>query len=113
MSLRQNLGETFRNIRKEYAKTEFSDKMLDLISIAGVVLFLVAFLSVFISEKFNVVNIVFIIYPLGIAGVSAAFRMRKRDRPEDNEKLFRDWILIISTFTVIAIIVIILGYVFI
>ena len=113
MSLRQSIGETFRTIRKEYAKTEFSDKVLDVISISGVVLFLVAFLSVFISEKFNVVNIVFLLYPLGIAGVSASFRMRKRDRPEDNEKLFRDWIIIISTFTVIALLVVILGYVFI
>ena len=112
MSLRQNIGETFRTIRKEYAKTEFSEKILDLISISGVVLFLIAFLAVFFSSKFNVANIIFLLYPLGIAGVSAAFRMRKRDRPEDNEKLFKDWIWIIGTFTVIAIISIILGFVF-
>ena len=112
MSLRQNIGETFRTIRKEYAKTEFNDKLLDLISISGVVLFLIAFFSVFISSKFNVVNIVFMIYPLGLAGVSTSFRMRKRDRPEENEKLFKDWIWIVSTFTIIAVIVIIFGYVF-
>jgi len=112
MSLRQNIGETFRAIRKDYAKTEFNDKILDLIALSGVVLFLIAFFSVFVSSKFNVVNIIFMIYPLGIAGVSSAFRMRKRERPEDNEKLFKDWIWIISTFTVIALIVIILGFVF-
>lgn len=112
MSTRGNFGDAIRLIRKDYAKTESSDKLLDLISIVGTILFIASFLAVFITEKFNVVNIVFMLYPLGIAGVSAAFRMKKRDKPEENEKLLREWILIMGTFTGIAILIIILGYVF-
>ena len=112
MSIRQNIVKTFKTVKEEYGKVDFGDKLLDLISIFGIVLFLAAFISVFLSRVFNAVNIVFMLYPLGLAGIASSFRMKKRDRPEDAEKLFKEWVWIFGTITVISIIVIILAFVF-
>ena len=109
MSVKQTIRDTFSNIKKEYGKIEFSDKILDLISITGFALFIVSLIAVYLSGKFNVVNIVFILYPMFVSGVSAFTRMRKREDPASVAKLFKDWIWIMGTFTVIAIIVIIIG----
>jgi len=111
MSLRENLGDTFRSIKKEFKKFEFSDIVLDLIAIAGFVLFLVALISVFLTKRWNTANIVFMLYPLGVAGTAAAFRMRRREKPEDTPKLFRDWIITISSMTAIAVIILIFAFV--
>ena len=109
MSVRQTIRDTFSNIKKEYGKIEFSDKILDLISITGLALFIVSLITVYLSGKFNVVNVVFILYPMIVSGVAAFTRMRKRENPNSVAKLFKDWIWIMGTFTVIAIIVIIVG----
>ncbi|MFW9853067.1 MAG: hypothetical protein ACFFDS_08995 [Candidatus Thorarchaeota archaeon] len=111
MSLRQTIEETFKSIKNEFKKFEFSDVVLDLIAIAGFVLFLVALVSVFLASKFNTVNIVFILYPLGVAGSAAAFRMRRREKPEETPKLFRDWLIVIGTMTAIAVLIMILAFV--
>jgi len=111
MSSRQKIGETLRSVRKEIGKFEFSDKILDLISIIGVVLFIISFLSVFLSEKFNIVNIVFMIYPLAVGGLAAAFRMKRRDKPEETPKMFREWLIVMGSITVIGIIVIIIAHI--
>lgn len=112
MNIRQNVVKTLKTVKEEYGKVDFGDKILDLISIVGLVLFLVSFVSVFLSRIFNAVNIVFILYPLGLAGIAASFRMKKRDKPEEAEKLFKEWVWIFGTITVISAIIIILGYVF-
>ncbi|MCE7748744.1 MAG: hypothetical protein GPJ51_10120 [Candidatus Heimdallarchaeota archaeon] len=112
MNIRQNVVKTLKTVKEEYGKVDFGDKILDLISIVGIVLFLVSFVSVFLSRIFNAVNIVFILYPLGLAGIAASFRMKKRDKPEEAEKLFKEWVWIFGTITVISAIIIILGYVF-
>lgn len=109
MSVKQTIRKTFNNIKKEYGKIEFTDKILDLISIIGFVLFIVSLITVYLSGKFNVVNIVFILYPMIISGMAAATRMRKREDPASVTKLFKDWIWVMSTITVIAVIVIIVG----
>ncbi|MCG3260693.1 MAG: hypothetical protein H7644_13155 [Candidatus Heimdallarchaeota archaeon] len=111
MSIRQNVVKTLKTVKEEYGKVDFGDKLLDLISIVGIVLFLASFISVFLSRVFNAVNIVFMLYPLGLAGIAASFRMKKRDKPEEAEKLFKEWVWIFGTFTVISIIIIILGFV--
>lgn len=112
MNIRQNVVKTLKTVKEEYGKVDFGDKILDLISIVGIVLFLVSFVSVFLSRIFNAVNIVFILYPLGLAGIAASFRMKKRDKPEETGKLFKEWVWIFGTITVISVIIIILGYVF-
>jgi magnesium-transporting ATPase (P-type) len=109
MSIKQNIRDTLSNIKKEYGKIEFSDKILDLISITGFALFIVSLLTVFLSGKFNVVNIVFILYPMIVSGLAASTRMRKREDPTSVEKLFKDWVWIMGTISVIALIVIIIG----
>ncbi len=111
MNIRQNVVKTLKTVKEEYGKVDFEDKILDLISIVGIVLFLISFVSVFLSKIFNAVNIVFILYPLGLAGIAASFRMKKRDKPEEAEKLFKEWVWIFGTITVIGIIIIVLGYV--
>ena len=111
MSIRKNIGETFKSIKNEFKKFEFSDIVLDIIAIAGFVLFLVALVSVFLASKFNTVNIVFILYPLGIAGSAAAFRMRRREKPEETPKLFKDWLIVVGTMTAIAVLILILAFV--
>ena len=113
MSMRQTIGNTFKSIRDEYKKVDFGDKILDLISIIGSALFIVAFISVFLGDKaFNAVNIVFLLYPLGLAGIAASFRMRKRDKPEDAGKMFKEWVWIMGTLTYISVLIVILAYVF-
>lgn len=109
MSVRQTIRDTLTDIRREYGKIEFSDKILDLISLTSFALFIVSLVAVFLSGKFNVVNIVFILYPMIVSGVAAFTRMRKREDPASVNKLFRDWIWIMGTITVIASIVIIVG----
>jgi hypothetical protein len=113
MSIRQTIGKTFRTIREEYGKVDLGDRILDLISITGAVLFIVSFVSVYLGNRaFNAVNIVFMLYPLGVAGIASSFRMKKRDKPEEAGKMFKEWIWIMGTLTFISIIVIILAYVF-
>lgn len=111
MSSRQSIGETLRSVRQEMGKVEFSDKILDLISIVGVGLFIVSFISVFVSSKFNAVNIVFMLYPLAVGGLAAAFRMKKRDKPEEIPKMFREWLIIMGAITVLCILVIIIAHI--
>jgi len=111
MSIRENLGKTISSAKEEYGKLEFGDKMLDLISIVGAVLFIVSFVSVFLSSKWNVVNIIFIIYPLAVGGIAAALRMKKRERPEEAGNIFKEWLWIIGGITLIALIIIILALV--
>ncbi|MHA2256319.1 MAG: hypothetical protein ACXAAM_09615 [Candidatus Heimdallarchaeaceae archaeon] len=94
MSSRQNIGESFRSIRKEIGKFEFSDKI-----------------SVFLSDKFNIVNIVFMLYPLAVGGLAAAFRMKRRDKPEETPKMFREWLIVMGSITAIGIIVIIIAHI--
>ncbi len=109
MSVRQTIRDTLSNIRKEYGKIEFSDKILDLISITCFALFIVSLVTVFLSGKFNVVNIVFMLYPMLVSGLAAFTRMRKREDPASVAKLFSDWVWIMGTISVIALIVIIIG----
>ena len=111
MSSRQNIGETLRSIRKEVGQFEFSDKVLDLISIIGVVLFIISFISIFLTDKFNIVNIVFMLYPLAVGGLAAAFRMKRRDKPEETENMFKEWLIIMGTITVISILIIIIAHI--
>ena len=113
MSIRQTIGKTFKTIKDEYGKTEFGDKILDLISIVGAVLFIISFIVIFLGDKaFNAVNIVFMLYPLGLAGIASSFRMKKRDKPEEAGKMFKEWTWIMGTLTLISVLVIILAYVF-
>ncbi len=113
MSIRQTIGKTFKSIREEYGKTEFGDKILDLISITGAVLFVVSFISVWLGDKaFNAVNIVFMLYPLGLAGIASSFRMKRRDKPEDTGKMFKEWTWIMGILTLICVIIVILAYIF-
>ena len=66
----------------------------------------------FLNKHFNAVNIVFILYPLAVAGLAAAIRMKKRDKPEEAHKLFKEWIWGMGILTFIALLVIILSYAF-
>ena len=113
MSILQTIGKTFKTIKEEYGKTEFGDKILDMISIVGAVLFIVSFVIVFIGDRaFNAINIVFFLYPLGLAGVAASFRMKKRDNPDSADKMFKEWIWIMGTLTFISVVIIVFAYVF-
>ncbi len=111
MSIRQSIGETVKSAREEYRKIDFGDKILDLISIVGAVLFIISFISVFVSSAFNAVNIVFILYPLAVAGIASSLRMKKRDKPEEAENIFKEWIWIMGTITAISVIIIIIAVV--
>ncbi|MHA1668592.1 MAG: hypothetical protein ACTSUR_08040 [Candidatus Heimdallarchaeaceae archaeon] len=108
MSIKENIGQTFRSIRDEFKQFDRSDKILDIISLTGVILFLISFISVYISGKFNAINIVFILYPMAVAGLAITFRMKKREKPETIPTLFKEWVSIFITLTVIVIIVIII-----
>jgi hypothetical protein len=108
MSIRENIGKTISSAREEYGKLDLGDKLLDLISITGAILFLVALISVFVSSKFNSMNIVFIIYPLAVGGIAASLRMKKREKPEEAGNIFKEWVWIMSGITVIALLIIIL-----
>lgn len=109
MSIRETLGETFRSIKKEYKKVDSVDKILDVISLTGLVLFFISLLSVFIGKNFNSLNIPLIIYPLGIGGIATALRMKKRDNQEDVGSLFKEWLIITGTLTAIIIVILIIA----
>ncbi len=111
MSIRENIGKTISSVKEEYGKIDFGDKILDLISIVGVVIFLISLVSVFLSARFNAVNIVFLLYPLAVGGVAAALRMKKREKPEEAGNIFKEWAWIMGGITAIAIIIIILAIV--
>ena len=110
MSLRENISKTFTGIRTEYKKVEMADKILDLISILGMALFVIALISMNISNKINSINITFTVYPLAIAGISAALRMKRRDEQKTPpRKLFVEWVTITSGITFIALLVVIIS----
>ena len=108
-SMRKNIKNTLSSAKEEYGKLDLGDKILDLISIVGAILFIVAFISVFLSSKWNVINIIFIIYPLAVGGMAAALRMKKREKPEEAENLFKEWLFSMGGITFIALIIIILS----
>lgn len=110
MSIRESIGKTFKSAKEDYGKLDLGDKILDFISIAGAVLFLVSFVSVFANSAFNAVNIVFLLYPLAVGGIATALRMKKREKPEEAEGLFKEWIWIISVITAISVLIIIFAY---
>ncbi len=111
MSIRENIGKTISSAKGEYGKIDFGDKILDLISLVGTVLFLISMISVFISSKFNVINIIFVLYPLTVGGIAAALRMKKREKPEEAGNIFKEWIWIMGGITTICLIIIILALV--
>ncbi len=111
MSIRETIGETFSAIKKEYKKVDSVDKTLDVISLTGLVLFFISLFSVFIGKDFNSLNIPLILYPLGIGGLATALRMKKRDDPEDISSLFKEWLIITSTFTAMIIVILIIALV--
>lgn len=107
MSFRESLRETFSAIRKEYNKVDSVDKILDVISLTGFVLFFIALISVFIGSNFNSLNIPLLLYPLGIGGIATALRMKKRDNPEESGSLFKEWLIITGALTAIIIAIVI------
>ena len=63
-----------------------------------------------IQNAINAANITFTIYPLAVAGISSAFRMKRRDIEEiEANKLFNEWIIIIAGLTIISIITVVLA----
>ena len=111
MSLRGEFANMWETLKEEYKKVEFSDKILDLVSIAGVVLFLAGLVILDLQHQFNVINIIFIMYPLFLSGMTAAFRMKRRDKPEETPKLLKEWLIIMGVYLVIVFITIILAIV--
>ena len=111
MSIRETLRETFSAIKKEYSKVDSADKILDVISITGLILFFISLFSVFIGSNFNSLNIPLLLFPLGIGGIATALRMKKRDNPEESGSLFKEWLILTGTLTAIIIIIIIIALV--
>jgi len=111
MSIRENIGKTITSAKDEYGKVDFGDKILDLISLVGAVLFIISLISVFVSSKFNAMNIVFILYPLAVGGIAAALRMKKREKPEEGGNIFKEWVWIMGGITGISVLIIILALV--
>jgi hypothetical protein len=107
---RQSFGETIRTIGKEIKEFEWSDRILDLIAIVGAVLFIISFFSVYLGDNFNSINIFFILYPLAVSGLAAAFRTKILEKPEDKAKMFRDWLIIMGAITLLGVIVMIIAF---
>lgn len=108
MSTRRSFKETIRILYQEYKNVEFSDRILDLISVLGIVFFVISLFSINLFSTFNVINIVFALYPLGLAGIAASFRMKRRDKPEETEHLFKEWLAVnIILLVIIAFIILI------
>ncbi|MHA1416632.1 MAG: hypothetical protein ACTSRR_10285, partial [Candidatus Heimdallarchaeaceae archaeon] len=72
MSMRESIVKTLKEIKDEYREVETTDKILDLISLVGIVLFFVSALVMSLNNKINPINIAFSIYPLAIAGTATA-----------------------------------------
>ncbi|MHA1865640.1 MAG: hypothetical protein ACTSWZ_03955 [Candidatus Heimdallarchaeaceae archaeon] len=110
MSMRESIVKTFKEIRDEYREVETADKIFDLISLVGIVLFFVSALLMSLNNKINPINIAFSIYPLAIAGISTAIRMKVKKVTDEEEaaKIFKEYVTIIGFLTVLVLIVIIL-----
>jgi len=111
MSLRSDVGNLLKTLKDEYHKVEFSDKILDIVSVTGVILFLIGLFAVDLQHQFNILNIIFIMYPLFIGGTAATFRMKRRDKQEDTPKLLKEWLTIMGTYLLIIFITIIVALV--
>ena len=111
MSIRENIGKTVSSVKDEYTKVDLGERILDLVSLVGAILFIVSLVSVFVSSKFNALNIVFMLYPLAVGGMAAAIRMKKREKPEEASNLFKEWLWTMGTITVVAVLIIILALV--
>ena len=51
------------------------------------------------------------LYPLAVGGLAAAFRMKRRDKPEETENLFKEWLIVMGTITGIGLILIIIAFI--
>lgn len=109
MSMRESIVKTFKEIRDEYREVETADKIFDIISLVGIVLFFVSALLMSLNNKINPINIAFSIYPLAIAGTSTAIRMKLKKITDEEEasKIFKEYVTIIGLLTVLVLIVII------
>ncbi|MHA1399745.1 MAG: hypothetical protein ACTSQE_05325 [Candidatus Heimdallarchaeaceae archaeon] len=109
MNFRENLKQTFRDIKKEYQNIETTDKLLDLISLSGIVLFFISIIFMQINDKVNAINIAFSIYPLAVAGITTAYRMKIREDTKTKiQTMFKEYLILMITLTVIVILVVIL-----
>lgn len=107
MSFRDNVEKIFQTMKEGYQEVDKTDKILDLISISGVMLFIIAFIFLYVGDKINAINITMTIYPLALGGIAAGLRMKKRDNPKAADKLLKEWVIITSGMTVVSVITII------
>jgi len=109
MSMRESIVKTLKEIKDEYREVETTDKILDLISLVGIVLFFVSALVMSLNNKINPINIAFSIYPLAIAGTATAMRMKlkKITNEEESSRVFREFVTIIGLLTALVLVVII------
>jgi len=110
MSMRESIVKTLKEIKDEYREVETTDKILDLISLVGIVLFFVSALVMSLNNKVNPINIAFSIYPLAIAGTATAIRMKlkKITNEEESSKVFREYVTIVGLLTVLVLIVVLI-----
>ncbi len=111
MSFRDNMTKIFQAMKEGYQEVDRTDKILDLISIGGIVLFIISFIFLYVGDKINAINITMTIYPLALGGIAAGLRMKKRDKPEAADKLLKEWVIITSGMTVVSIITIIITFI--
>ncbi|MDH5402971.1 MAG: hypothetical protein OEZ01_12450 [Candidatus Heimdallarchaeota archaeon] len=112
MSFKETVKKDFTLMKGEWNKMHPALKSLDLISLAGVLLFGISFLTVSIFDVAQTEsNMGFMMYPIFIAGFTQLYRVKLAENKEDKAVLRRNYILQVGLVTLLVILLIIYGIV--
>ncbi len=106
----KGIKQTWKELKDQYKEVEAADKILDAISFIAMVLFIIAIVTIYISKESNPINIALAIYPLALAGVSTAYRMKLIEHSyTSSKKMYIEYVAIQAILIGIVILIIILS----
>jgi hypothetical protein len=103
LSTQNTLKSDLSDIKEQWKGLDPKVKFLDTMALAGVGLFIIAFLIVSIADvKPTVSNVSMMIYPAIIAGYSHVFRLKIAEDSENHEKARKDFIKLTAVTTLLV-----------
>ena len=103
MSAQNTLKSDLSDLKEQWKGLDPKVRFLDTMALAGVGLFIIAFLIVSIGNiRTTVSNVSMMIYPAIIAGYAHVFRMKITEDSENYEKARKDFIKLTAITTILV-----------
>ena len=103
MSAQNTLKSDLSDLKQQWKDLDPKLRFLDTMAVAGVALFVIAFLIISIANvKTSVSNVSMMVYPAIIAGYTHVFRMKISEDSENYEKARKDFIKLTALTTILV-----------